>query len=133
MRLPFALTLTAAAVVAGCAHAPVGAPNQDATSSASVVGVIYLPEGLSEAEWCRHLSVEAAAQGTAVGRVNIRTSRGRCAYEVSRLPSGEDIAVTVKLPACPSGGTASLAPPLQPVKLRDHETRTQDFRASCAS
>ncbi len=135
MRTCLVLSFAAAALAGGCdlSRAKAGDPNLDAVSSSSVVGVIYLPQGLSESDWCKRLTVEAAAQGTPVGRTAIRESRGRCSYEVSRLPSQQEISVTVKLPACPSGASAHLAPPPQPLLLKDHETKTQDFRASCAS
>lgn len=129
------LSLAVVALGAGCdlSRTRVGDPNAHVLSTGVVTGVVYLPSGMSESEWCSRVSIEPEAEGVSVGHVSIRESRGRCSFQINNLPAERQISIRLKLPACPSGADASLAQAPRPLVLKDHETRTQDYRATCAS
>jgi hypothetical protein len=128
--------LTAVLVLAGvtgCATA--GTTNAEVFNTARIAGVVALPEGMSGGNPCASLTVAANdPKGAQVGRATVRESRSRCSYEISQLPSDVEISITVK-PAsewhCANGATPAFTAGSQPVKLRDNETRTHDFRAMC--
>lgn len=126
------LPVVSITVLAGCGMAGNRVSNaQEALNTATITGVVYLPEGVAASDACGAMSIQALQGGAAIGRSQVRESRGRCWYELSRLPADVDVTVHVSPPACSGGAPASLTPTEEPVRLRKDETRTRDFRATC--
>ena len=127
-------TVAALTFAAGCATSS-GVNRTDAYDSATVSGVISLPDGtpLGDAA-CTGVTITAEGSSGSMGRAMVHQSRSRCSYEISRLPSGTDLSVTITAPAawkCGNGASVAFAPRI--VKLQDHETKTQDFQPLCHS
>ena len=104
--------------------------------SSTVTGVIALPEAIRDrSDACRDLRISARTpDAVEVGRVSIRQSRQRCAYEIRALPSQVELTLDVQPPAtwtCSSGEKA-VVPAGQPALLVDGQTLTRDLRATCA-
>lgn len=128
------LPVVALTMAAGCGMARNRVSNaQESLNTAVITGVVYLPQGVSASDACGALSIHAMQGGATIGRSNVRESGARCAYELSRLPADVDLTVHVTLPACPGGAAAALAPGSEAVRLKKDETRTRDFKATCAS
>ncbi len=128
--------LTLFACDLGRSRAPDERPT--AFNTATVTGVVTLPEGIANADSaCRNLTIQAKAGAAAsLGNATIRQSRGRCSYQISQLPTQAELALVLSAGngwACENGAVVAFAPDAQTVTLKDHETRTQDFRGSCGA
>jgi hypothetical protein len=103
--------------------------------NSTITGVVALPESLrDQPEACRELKIRARTpNATEVGRVSVRQSRQRCAYEIRSLPSQVELTLEVQPPAtwtCTSG-EAAVVPAGQPTLLVNGQTLTRDLRATC--
>jgi hypothetical protein len=69
-----------------------------------------------------------------LGSVMVKEIRGRCLFVVSNLPSEAALRLTVSPGTswqCEDGEAPALVPAPRVVTLRDYETATRDFRATC--
>ncbi len=76
----------------------------------------------------------ASEPGRPVGNLLVKQSRERCLYVLSSLPSDAELRLEVGPPTdwrCASGKVPTLQPRPGSLKLRDYETATRDFRATC--
>jgi hypothetical protein len=132
-RLFAALALAAAC--ASCA----GAQRLEREGNATLTGVVVPPRG-----WVSKQSTSCAGVMARVahvsepenllGNIMVKELRGRCLFVVSRLPSDAELRLTVSPGRewrCEDGAPPSLTPAPRVVKLRDYETVTRDFRATC--
>lgn len=135
-RLPAALA--SLAVLAACASCA-GPQRLEREGSATLTGVVAPPRaGVSpQSTSCAgvtarvaHVSEPERGLGTAV----VKELRGRCLFVISQLPSHAELLLTVS-PAtpwqCADGQPPRLTPEPRVLKLRDYETATHDFRATC--
>lgn len=135
-RLPDAL----AAVVLFAACASCAGPQRlEREGSATLTGVVVPPRvGVSKQNTsCAGVTVRAAHVSEperALGTPMVKELRGRCMFVISQLPSHAELALTVS-PAtawqCEDGEPPRLTPAPPVLKLRDYETVTRDFRATC--
>jgi hypothetical protein len=64
----------------------------------------------------------------------VKELRGRCLFVVSNLPSDAELRLTASPGTawrCEGGESPTLVPAPRVLKLRDYETATRDFRATC--
>jgi hypothetical protein len=128
-----ALVLTAV----GCASS--AGARLEREGNASLTGVLKLPAaGLGAAgASCAEVRVRvthASQPELLLGDAMVKQSRGRCLYVVSSLPSDAELVLTVSPGAtwrCENGEAPTLTPETVTVRLRDYETATRDFRATC--
>lgn len=132
------LAITAASIaLAGCSlNGMTPAEQEMYGGSATLTGVIKLPEGTST-DVCDRMALRAYsvdAPEKSVGQVAVRKSRNRCSYTITRLPSDAPVAVDLKasVPSC-DGGDLTITPAVQPIQLAAGEGRTADFEAACAT
>jgi hypothetical protein len=138
MLKPGLLLATAFLLHLGCASG-MGAQRLEDEGNASLTGVIVAPP-----EIVRHGSTSCAGVRIQVSHVSepsrplgsamVKPSRERCLYVVSNLPSDAELQLEVS-PAsgwrCEDGQAPTLKPRPGVLKLRDYETATRDFRATC--
>jgi hypothetical protein len=65
----------------------------------------------------------------------VKQSKERCLYVVSSLPSDAELRLEVSPGTawrCEDGQSPTLTPKPRALKLRDYETATRDFGATCA-
>lgn len=138
-RITIAVLLLSTAV--GCSTSQSATGGRAAREgSGTVTGVITLAEelGPKTGDFCSGLTVQVSSPsvpGESLGSRMVRTSRGRCSYEITHLPSGgPELQLSVTPPStwqCGNGGTPTLNPAQQTLKLRDYQADTRDFRVSC--
>ncbi|MCI0569498.1 MAG: hypothetical protein L0Y66_01985 [Myxococcaceae bacterium] len=135
------LAALAAVATAGCATTG-SIPAEQAMhgGSATLNGVITLPEQATAgaSNPCEGLVLRAfrtADPSKDVGKVTVRNSRGRCSYQVAKIPNDSPVALELKSEgwACATGSTLTLTPGTQPILYGAHESRTKDFAATCAT
>ncbi len=121
-------------LVAGCGVAPRGANYAgESLGTATIAGVVYLPQGVAPAGACGALSIQAMQGSMAIGDSHVVESHRRCSYELTRLPTDVDLTVRVSLPVCAGGTSAVISPAREPVRLERDETRTRDYKSTCAA
>jgi hypothetical protein len=132
-RLPKALLLATAC--ASCA----GAQRLEREGSATLTGVVVPParEVRKQDTSCAGVTARVTHVNVpedVLGTVMVKEIRGRCLFVVSSLPSDAQLRLTVS-PAtawrCEDGEPPTLTPEPRVLKLRDYETATRDFRATC--
>ena len=130
MRLSSSLLI--AAFLAGCASGGANL-NADATNHGVIAGVVKLPSEIADGA-CDKLSLVAMADGQQVGRTSIRQSRGRCTYEISRVPEDTELTVQVKSDglSCPNGGTLAI-PEGKTVRVKPGVAALYDVAATCGA
>lgn len=87
------------------------------------------------AEKCEGLTVTARDGANTIAAAVVRTSRQRCSYQLSALPSDVELTLDIHTPeawSCDSGSELKLEPAAAPIKLKEREMRTADFRVRCA-
>ncbi|MBN1209154.1 MAG: hypothetical protein JXB05_30130 [Myxococcaceae bacterium] len=135
-RLAIATALCLA--VAGCVSGS-GTQRLEREGNATLTGVVLPPPG---ARWrgsppCAGVRVRVAHASEPtrpLGSVLVKQSRERCLYVVSSLPSEAELRLEVSLGEgwrCEDGEAPSLTPTPGSLRLRDYETATRDFRATC--
>jgi hypothetical protein len=132
-RLPAALVLAAAC--ASCA----GTQRLEREGSATLTGVVVPPpSGVRKQNTsCAGVAAQVAHVSepeSQLGSVMVKEIRGRCLFVVSHLPSDAELRLTVSPGTawhCEDGAPPTLAPEPRVLKLRDYETATRDFRATC--
>lgn len=112
-------------------------PRLEYTYNSSVTGVIVVPDASASSDVCRNLAVVATVGDTQVGRSAIRSSKGRCSYQIDNLPSDKDLTVKVQ-PAsdlkCQDGSQMAFVSDDQaPLKLEPSQGKLHDFRAQCGT
>jgi hypothetical protein len=134
-RFILPVSVLAVALLAGCAMSQGRVSDAQASrrQTGIIAGVIHLPEGVDASDACRQLSIEAKHAGAPVGSSQVRESRGRCSYELTHLPADVDVTLSVSVPVCRGGNTASVAPYGEAIRLKSEETRTKDFKTTCTS
>jgi hypothetical protein len=134
------LTLIAAfaLVTAGCASGT-QAQRLEREGNASLTGVVVPPPGAvrQKSTSCAGVRVRVthASEPTyLLGSTTVKPSRERCLYVVSSLPSDAELRVDITPGTdwrCGNGQVPTLSPKSGTLKLRDYETATRDFRATC--
>jgi hypothetical protein len=120
----------------GCATTGAGAlAGTESYNHSQVSGVVVIPANQDPDALCRDLEVRASnAAGVPVGHASVHVSRGRCSFVISQLPAAEELSIQVTPGAawrCASGLNVALDPPTQAVKLREWESRSEEFRTTC--
>jgi hypothetical protein len=131
--LPTALVLAAAC--ASCA----GPQRLEREGSATLTGVVVPPPGGARkaSGSCAGVTARVAHVSepeNALGSVMVKELRGRCLFVVSHLPSDAPLRLTVSPGTtwrCEDGEPPALEPGHRVLTLRDYETVTRDFRATC--
>jgi len=133
------LTLaTAFLLTTGCASGT-GTQRLEREGNASLTGVIVAPssavrQGSTSCAGVRVQVAHVSEPSRPLGSVMVKQSRERCLYVVSNLPSDAELQLEVS-PAsswrCEDGQAPGLKPRPGVLKLRDYETATRDFRATC--
>lgn len=124
--------------LAGCASGP-GARRLEREGNASLTGVLSLAadevrQGSTSCAGVRVQVTHAGEPTQPLGSVMVKQSRGRCLYVVSNLPSNTELRLELSpgtLWRCEDGQAPTLAPKPGSFSLRDYETATRDFRATC--
>ncbi|WP_375768809.1 hypothetical protein NR798_45225 [Archangium gephyra] len=138
-RIAIAVLLLSTAAGCGTSRSATGGARE---GSGTVTGIITLADevGPKEGDFCAGLAVKVTPAGApedVLGNRTVRVSRGRCSYQVSNLPSGgEQLQLSVTPPPawqCGNGATLTLTPEAQPLQLKDYQTATRDFQASCTT
>jgi len=132
-RLPAALVLVAAC--ASCA----GTQRLEREGSATLTGVVVPPRaGVSpRSTSCAGVTARVAhvsEPGRGLGTVMVKELRGRCLFVISQLPSHAKLVLTVSPGTawrCEDAAPPQLTPAPPVLTLRDYETVTRDFRATC--
>ncbi|MBF5044680.1 hypothetical protein FGE12_19930 [Aggregicoccus sp. 17bor-14] len=133
--------LVAVAVAASFATACASGPQVSSSrgGNATLLGVVAVPESAQgQANACDGLGITAALaedSNILVGRAVVRQSRGRCSYQISGLPSGQELKLNVQAPAswtCANGSQVTVAPN-DTVKLSNMESRNRDLSAACSA
>jgi hypothetical protein len=134
------LTVTAALCLAtaGCASGA-GSQRLEREGNACLTGVLSagptaVREGSTSCAGVRIHVAHASEPSRPLGNVMVKQSRERCLYVVSNLPSGAELRLEVSPGSgwrCEDGQVPTLTPTLGSIKLRDYETATRDFRATC--
>lgn len=122
--------------LAGCAS---GALRLEREGNATLTGFLTAAPGTvrQESTSCAGVRVHvthASAPSQPLGNVMVKQSRGRCLYVVSNLPSDAELRLEVSPGAgwrCEDGRVPTFTPKPGTFKLRDYETATRDFRATC--
>ena len=123
---------------AGCASGT-GMQRLEREGNASLTGIVVPPasavrQGSTFCAGVRVRVAHAREPTRMLGSVMVKQSRERCLYVVSSLPSDAELHLEV-IPGtgwrCESGQAPTLIPKPGPLKLRDYETATRDFRATC--
>jgi hypothetical protein len=125
-------------VAAGCASNE-GARPLEREGNATLTGIVTPPSGGGQtgSPSCTGVMVRVfhtSEPTRPLGRVMVRQSRERCLDVVSSLPSNAELRLEV-IPGmswrCQGEAAPTLAPRPGTVRLRDYETATRDFRATC--
>jgi hypothetical protein len=134
------LTMTAAfcLATAGCASGA-GTQRLEREGNASLTGVLSaapgaVRQGNTSCAGVRVYVAHVSEPSQPLGTVMVKQSRGRCLYVVSHLPSDAELQLELSLGPtwrCEDGQTPTLTPKPGSFKLRDYETATRDFRATC--
>lgn len=127
-----------ALATAGCASGT-GAQRLEREGNASLAGIVLPPVSAvrlanTSCAGVRVRVTHASEPEHLLGRVMVKPSRERCLYVVSSLPSEAELRVEVSPGTdwkCENGQAPTLSPRVSPLKLRDYETGTRDFRATC--
>jgi len=127
--------LALAAACASCA----GAQRLEREGNAILTGVVVPPAGgvSKQSTSCAGVTARVAhvsAPDSLLGSVMVKALRGRCLFVVSNLPSNAQLRLTVSPGTawrCENGDLPTLAPAQRVLQLRDYETATRDFRATC--
>jgi hypothetical protein len=135
-RLALATSLCVA--VAGCVSGT-GARRLEREGNAILTGVVLPPAGTGGRgpPPCAGVRVRvshASEPAHPLGSVMVKQSRERCLYVVSNLPSQAELRLEVSPAAgwrCEDGEAPTLRPAPGALRLRDYETATRDFRATC--
>lgn len=135
-RLTVAAALSIAA--AGCAL-DTGTKRLEREGNATLTGVVVPPPGTPAqgSALCAGVTVQVAHASEptlSLGHLLVKQSRERCLYVLSSLPSEAELQLQVLLGTdwrCQDGEAPTLTPKPGLVKLRDYETATRDFRATC--
>jgi hypothetical protein len=122
----------------GCATGT-GTQRLEREGNASLTGVVVPPasavrQGSTFCSGVRIRVTHASEPEHLLGSVMVKPSRERCLYVVSSLPSDASLRVEISPGTdwrCESGHAPSLTPKPGPLKLRDYETATRDFHATC--
>ena len=132
------LVTSSLALLGACASTgPLSAEQAMHGGTSTITGVVALPDSLrDQPDACRELRIRALTpEAVEVGRVAVRQSRQRCAYEIRALPAQMELTLDVRPPAswtCPSGEQA-VVPGGQPTSLMERQTLTRDLRPTCAT
>ena len=136
-RLFVSAAVAASALLSACASGPQVSSTH--AGNATLLGVIALPESVQgQANACDGLAVTASlAQdpNVLVGRGVVRSSRNRCTYQISNLPSGKELKLNVQAPAswtCANGQPVNVAPN-DTLQLSNMESRNRDLNAACSA
>ncbi len=105
----------------------------------TVAGIVKLAEemGPMSGDFCEGLTVKvthASEPQEVLGDGMVKTSRSRCSYQITHLPNGSELLLTVTpSPAwqCSNGATPTITPEPTALTLADYQTDTRDFRVSC--
>ena len=112
-------------------------PRLEYTYNSSVTGVIVVSDASASSNVCNDLAVVASVGDTQVGRSAIRSSKGRCSYQIDNLPSDKDVTVKVQPAAdlkCQDGSQMAFVTETQePLKLQPAQGKLLDFRAQCGT
>jgi hypothetical protein len=123
---------------AGCASGT-QAQRLERVGNASLTGVIVPPtsavrQGSTSCAGVRVQVTHASEPTRPLGSLMVKQSRERCLYVLSSLPSDAELRLEVS-PArdwrCAEGQSPTLQPRPGALRLRDYETATRDFRATC--
>lgn len=122
MRNVFAAAVVAVSLV-GCAGGSAstnGGGTAMVTGSATLVGTVTP----AEAGQCDSVQVSLTdAQNLKYGsNITVRESRGRCAFEIRRIPSDIALKLNIEGVGCPAG---------QELTFKAHETRTVSVKPAC--
>lgn len=125
---------------AGCATSGYSKANDERLQTSAVNGVIKLPSdgrGQFSSNSCEDVVVKVVAQDgrETLGHPFVRASRGRCSYQVDKLPASTPMTVSVEpSPAwhCANGAAPSISAS-GPITLREYEGKTTDFTVVCGS
>jgi hypothetical protein len=123
---------------AGCASGPSGR-RLEREGSATLTGVVTPPKGQGPKGNTSCSGVVVRVFHTReptqpLGSLLVKQNRERCLYVVSNLPGDAELRLEVSPGTswqCPEGEAPTLTPRPGVVKLRDYETATRDFRATC--
>lgn len=134
----FTLVAAFALVTAGCASGT-QAQRLERDGNASLTGVVVPPpgtvrQGTTSCAGVRVRVAHASQPEHLLGYITVRPSRDRCLYVVSSLPSDAELHLELTPAAdwrCGNGQAPTLSPKSATLKLRDYETATRDFRATC--
>ena len=112
-------------------------PRLEYTYNSSLTGVIVVPDASASSDVCKNLDVVATVGDTQVGRSAIRSSKGRCSYQIDNLPSDKDLSVKVQPSSdlkCQDGSPMAFVSDDQaPLKLEPSQGKLHDFRAQCGT
>jgi hypothetical protein len=131
----FFTALLLATVCASCA----GPQRLEREGNATLTGVVVPPPGgvNKQSTSCAGVTARVAhvsEPGSLLGNLMVKEIRGRCLFVVSNLPRNAELRLTVSTGSgwrCANGDSPMLAPAQWVLQLRDYETATRDFRASC--
>ncbi|WP_224247639.1 hypothetical protein [Hyalangium gracile] len=134
-RLVLAASLCLAA---GCSTG-MGAQRLEREGNASLTGVVVPPVSAvrlksTSCSGVRVRVAHASEPTRLLGTIMVKPSRERCLYVVSNLPSDTDLRLEISPGTdwkCESGQAPTLSPRPGTVRLREYETATRDFRATC--
>ncbi|WP_224369131.1 hypothetical protein [Hyalangium versicolor] len=134
------LITTFALATGGCAFGT-GAQRLEREGNASITGILVPPPNAvgPKSTSCAGVRIRVAhvrEPSQLLGNVMVKASRQRCFYVVSSLPSEAELHLEVRPGAdwkCENGQPPTLSPRSGSgtLKLRDYETATRDFRATC--
>ncbi|HEX8704988.1 MAG TPA: hypothetical protein VF815_39510 [Myxococcaceae bacterium] len=129
---------TALALAAACASCA-GAQRLEREGNATLTGVVVPPPGgvSGQRTSCAGVTAQVVHTGepeNLLGNAMVKELRGRCLFVVSNLPSNAELRLTLSPGTswrCEDGEPPSLKPVSRVLELRDYETATRDFRATC--
>ena len=133
-----ALATAFALACSGCASG-IGAQHLEREGNASLTGIVVPPLSTvsQESTSCAGVRVRVAHASEPthpLGIIMVKPSRGRCLYVVSSLPSEAELRLEITPSTdwrCANGQPPTLTPRPGTLKLRDYETATRDFHATC--
>jgi hypothetical protein len=138
MLKPQLVLTTLALASSGCASRTV-AQHLEREGNASLTGIVVPPASAvrQQSTSCAGVRVRVAHSSEPtrlLGSVMVKPSRGRCLYVISNLPSEAELRLELTPGSdwtCPNGRAPTLKPEPGTVRLRDYETATRDFHATC--
>lgn len=132
------MTAALCLATAGCALGA-GTQRLEREGNASLTGVLSaapsaVRQGNTSCAGVRVHVTHASEPSRPLGNVMVKQSRERCLYVVSNLPSDAELRLEVSPGSvwrCEGGQMPTLTPRPGAFRLRDYETATRDFRATC--